>query len=155
MGRVSPTDSYGRSVIWSDFQALWPERLVLVDSPLSDSDHPRLAIPPDPLELGAPFKPLSWIFRLRLLGGYRHASSNHDGPGENGCHQLPIRRALSRLVLGFKQSSLHRVKIALRNPSACWSLRFPFSCHALVHSQSFDFEVRRLRTHHSHRWEGL
>jgi hypothetical protein len=76
-------------------------------------------------EVGAPFKPLSWIFRLRLLGGYGNASCNHHRPGENGCHQLPIRYPLSRLVLGSKQSSFHHIEIALGNPLTCWSLRFP------------------------------
>src|SRR5947208_10594907 len=149
MVRSIASNVFGCCTVCSSFVSChWKTYVPSPCTPLSgapwmdhSSDYPRLAINPGALELGAPFKPLFWIFRLRLLGGYCNASSNHHSLGENGCHQLPIRRTLSRSVLGSKQSSFHRVKIALGNPLTCWSLRFPFSCHALVHSQSFDLEV--------------
>ena len=49
-----------------------------------------------------------------------------------GVTSFPTRRALSRSVLGFKQSSFHHVEIALRTLLACWSLRFPSTRHTLV-----------------------
>ncbi len=98
-GRCSPADYYGRSVIWSDFQA-----------------HSRCRFPVQT------FIPL---LGLRLLSGYLSSVSQRNGPGDDGCHQLPTRRPIFRSVLGLKQSSFHHVEIALRDTPVCWNHRSP------------------------------
>jgi hypothetical protein len=109
------TDYYERSVIWSDFQALsaiarfrpWDLPFRLGPSPFN--------IQVDTLGLGAPFKPFSRYPGCVLCVGTEMCNGLIPVQRRVGVTIFPTRPRLIRLVLGFRQSSFHRVELALRD----------------------------------------
>ena len=107
---MTPADYYASSVARLIFRPFSHSPLGL-----SDWGNPRFTIHPVPLDLGGPFRSFLpyWVFVP--WADIARPGSQRPIQERVGVTILPTRSSLPRLTLGFRQSSFHRIEIALGN----------------------------------------